>query len=88
MDEIFRAEPEGSGHWNLKAATLGRLGDFGEAIELYENMLSRAPESAPCAAQLRPHVENGWPARCAVRAYRKTIGLDPCWARHGGASRT
>ena len=31
------------GHWNLKAATLGRLGDFEEAIALYEEVLARAP---------------------------------------------
>ena len=29
---IFADEPDGVGHWNLKAATLGRLGDFDEAI--------------------------------------------------------
>ena len=36
LDEIFAAEPDEIGHWNLKAATLGRLGDFDEAIRLYE----------------------------------------------------
>ena len=36
-----------SAHWNLKAATLGRLGDFDEAIELYEGVL------AACAASGR-----------------------------------
>ena len=28
LDDIFEEEPEELGHWNLKAATLGRLGDF------------------------------------------------------------
>src|SRR5216110_3996499 len=31
LGDIFAAEPEEVGHWNLKAATLGRLGDFDEA---------------------------------------------------------
>ena len=31
------------GHWNLKAATLGRLGDFEQAIQLYEDVLARSP---------------------------------------------
>src|SRR5690348_10209018 len=30
LDEIFAAEPDDLGHWNLRAATLGRLGDFEE----------------------------------------------------------
>src|SRR5215203_3519944 len=29
LDELFDAEPDQISHWNLKAATLGRLGDFG-----------------------------------------------------------
>ena len=32
LDDIFAVEPEDVGHWNLKAATLGRLGDFDEAL--------------------------------------------------------
>jgi predicted Zn-dependent protease len=28
LDDVFADEPEGISHWNLKAATLGRLGDF------------------------------------------------------------
>ena len=32
LDALFDDEPEAIGHWNLKAATLGRLGDFDEAI--------------------------------------------------------
>ena len=51
-----------SGHWNLKAATLGRLGDFEEAIELYEEVLERAPEPAARVAELRPHAEDRRPA--------------------------
>src|SRR5437764_38583 len=31
LDEVFTEEPEEIGHWNLKAATLGRLGDFEQA---------------------------------------------------------
>ena len=33
LDDVFAAEPDDIGHFNLKAATLGRLGDFDEAIE-------------------------------------------------------
>ena len=48
LDDIFAAEPDEIGHWNLKAATLGRLGDFDEAIRIYESVLERAPGSRAC----------------------------------------
>src|SRR6476659_4770153 len=44
LDDIFAAEPEEIGHWNLKAATLGRLGDFDEGIKIYESVLQRTPD--------------------------------------------
>ena len=44
LDDIFAAEPDDLGHWNLKAATLGRLGDFEQAIALYEGVIERSPK--------------------------------------------
>ncbi len=44
LDDIFADEPEELGHWNLKAATLGRLGDFEQAIPFYEAVLQRTPK--------------------------------------------
>src|SRR3954449_10873156 len=35
LDDIFAQEPEDLSHWNLKAATLGRLGGFEEGIKIY-----------------------------------------------------
>src|SRR6476646_1721743 len=32
LDGVFAQEPEGLSHWNLKAATLGRLGEFDGAM--------------------------------------------------------
>ena len=46
LDDVFAAEPEELGHWNLKAATLGRLGDFDEAIAMYEAVLEQVYLSA------------------------------------------
>ena len=46
LDEIFAEEPDQIGHLNLKAATLGRLGDFDEAIRLYEQVLERTPRAS------------------------------------------
>ena len=43
LHQDFEAEPDRVGHLNLKAATLGRLGDFEQALELYRQVLERAP---------------------------------------------
>ena len=45
---FFALEPDDLGHWNLKAATLGRLGDFEQAIDLYEEVLARSSHSREC----------------------------------------
>ena len=50
------------GHLNLKAATLGRLGDFDEAIELYEQVLAQAPNQPRVWIELWPYAEDGRPA--------------------------
>ena len=75
---IFAAEPDDLGHWNLKAATLGRLGDFDEAIRLYEERAGRGAEPAAGVAQLRPHAQDRRAGRPkAIAAYRKAIAIKP-----------
>ncbi len=77
LDDIFAAEPEEIGHWNLKAATLGRLGDFDEAIRLYEDVLAKA------SGQPRVWLSYGHMLKTVGRqadgivAYRKAIEIKP-----------
>ena len=89
LDDIFAAEPDEIGHWNLKAATLGRLGDFDEAIALYEDVLRRGAGAAAGVAELRPHAQDG---RAAGRGHRRLSQGDrhraDAWAKPGGASPT
>ena len=56
------AEPDDDRALNLKAATLGRLGDFDEAIQLYEDVLDAAADAAARVAELWPYAEDGRPA--------------------------
>ena len=46
LDDIFAAEPDDLGHWNLKAATLGRLGDFERGDRTVRSACSSAPRSS------------------------------------------
>jgi tetratricopeptide (TPR) repeat protein len=77
LDEVFEVEPEAVGHLNLKAATLGRLGDFDEAIRIYEAVLERAP------AQPRVWLSYGHMLKTVgkqsegIDAYRRAIALKP-----------
>ena len=50
------------GHQNLKAAALGRLGSYEEAIALYEQVLAKLPRPAQGLDELRPCAEDGRPA--------------------------
>ena len=77
LDRVVAEEPENLGHANLQAAALGRIGDFEEAIKLYERVLGQA------AAQPRVWMSFGHMLKTVGRqddgiaAYRKSIELLP-----------
>ncbi len=50
LDDIFAAEPEDLGHRNLKAATLGRLGDFEGAIGTLQGSPRASARAGACLA--------------------------------------
>ncbi|HEV8408261.1 MAG TPA: tetratricopeptide repeat protein, partial [Sphingomicrobium sp.] len=79
LDEIFADEPEDLGHWNLKAATLGRLGDFEEGIKIYEGVLAQAPNRPRVWVSYGHMLKTvGRPAE-GINAYRKAIALQPAF---------
>jgi tetratricopeptide (TPR) repeat protein len=77
LDDIFAAEPEEIGHWNLKAATFGRLGDFDEAIRLYEDVLARAPNQPKVWLSYGHMLKTVGRQDEGIAAYRKGIALKP-----------
>ena len=44
LDLLLDDDPGNPGHANLKAAALGRIGEFEEAIQLYESVLEKAAD--------------------------------------------
>ncbi|RYD28084.1 MAG: tetratricopeptide repeat protein [Lysobacteraceae bacterium] len=54
LDAVIADEPDNPGHTNLKAAALGRLGGFEDAISLYEKVLHDAPGQPPQRPRLCP----------------------------------
>ena len=77
LDELFAAEPDEIAHWNLKAATLGRLGDFDEAIRLYEGVLARAARQPKVWMSYGHMLKTIGRQGDGVAAYRKAIEIRP-----------
>ncbi|MEO7635485.1 MAG: sulfotransferase [Sphingomicrobium sp.] len=77
LDAVFAEDGDNLGHFNLKAATLGKLGDFEAAIALYEQVLQRSP------GQMRVWLSYGHMLKTigrldeGIAAYRRAIAIRP-----------
>jgi len=77
LDELFEDDGEQLSHVNLKAATVARLGDFEEAIALYESVLARAPKQARVWMSYGHILKTVGRQAEGVDAYRKAIAVNP-----------
>jgi len=77
LDHLAAADPDNIGHANLRAAALGRLGAFEEAIDLYERILVEYPDQ-PKIWMSHGHVlKTVGRLDDSVAAYRRAIALSP-----------
>ena len=77
LDTLVAAEPEHIGHANLKAAALGRLGGFEEAIGLYEGVLAAAPAQPKVWMSYGHMLKTVGRQADGVAAYRRALALRP-----------
>jgi tetratricopeptide (TPR) repeat protein len=77
LEDVFEEEPEDLGHWNLKAATLGRLGDFDEGIRMYEAVLERSPRLPRVWLSYGHMLKTLGRQADGIAAYRRAIALEP-----------
>lgn len=77
LDELFEDDGEDLGHLNLKAATIARLGNFDEAIALYEDVLARAPKQSRVWMSYGHILKTVGRQADGIAAYRKAIDLNP-----------
>ena len=77
LDMLFEEDGEDIGHLNLKAATVARLGDFDEAIELYEGVLGRAPKQPRVWMSYGHMLKTVGRLEDGIGAYRKAIECNP-----------
>ncbi|MXO71111.1 tetratricopeptide repeat-containing sulfotransferase family protein [Alteraurantiacibacter buctensis] len=80
LDEIAALEADGedtAALANLKAAALGRIGDYGDALALYEEALDRRPAQPKTWMSYAHALKTVGRQADAVAAYRRAIELQP-----------
>ena len=77
LDTLIVDDPENVGHANLKAAALGRIGGFEEAIELYEQVLKAAPQQPKLWMSYGHMLKTVGRQADGIAAYRRAIGIAP-----------
>ncbi len=77
LNRVAEEEPGNPGHANLQAAALGRIGEFDEALGLYEQVLQRAGSQPRIWMSYGHMLKTVGRTADGVAAYRKAIGLMP-----------
>jgi Tfp pilus assembly protein PilF len=77
LDLVLADEPENIGHSNLKAAALGKIGGFDEAIELYREVLDHAPNQPKVWMSYGHMLKTVGQQAEGIAAYRRALDLVP-----------
>jgi tetratricopeptide (TPR) repeat protein len=77
LDLLLTDEPENIGHSNLKAAALGRIGGFDEAIGLYEQVLKAAPAQPKVWMSYGHMLKTVGRQADGIAAYRRALEIQP-----------
>ena len=77
LGKVAEQEPDNQGRANLQAAALGRIGEFGEALELYEQVLAKAPRQPRIWMSYGHMLKTVGRSADGIAAYRKAIELMP-----------
>ncbi|MBB5684401.1 tetratricopeptide repeat-containing sulfotransferase family protein [Sphingobium boeckii] len=77
LDLLLGDDPAHAGHANLKAAALGRVGGYDEAITLYEEILAQAPRQPKIWMSYGHVLKTVGRQADSVAAYREALALAP-----------
>jgi tetratricopeptide (TPR) repeat protein len=77
IDALLGDDPDNQGLRNLKAVVLGKLGDYGDAIRLYESILRERPKDARIWMSLGHALKTEGQTDRAITAYRRALEIDP-----------
>jgi tetratricopeptide (TPR) repeat protein len=79
LDDIFAVDEDDLGLLNLRAATVGRLGDFEEAIRLYEAVLDKTPRQPRVWLSYGHMLKTVGRVPEGIAAYRKALEIAPAF---------
>ena len=77
LDRVAVEDPGNPGHANLRAATLGRVGGFDEALALYEQVLRDLPDQPKVWMSYGHMLKTVGRQAEGIAAYRRAIALSP-----------
>ncbi|ESQ92334.1 tetratricopeptide repeat-containing sulfotransferase family protein [Asticcacaulis benevestitus] len=77
LDSLLDGESENIGLNNLKAAALSRIGGFDEAIQLYQDVVAKAPNQPKVWMSLGHMLKTVGRQEDGIAAYRKALELTP-----------
>jgi tetratricopeptide (TPR) repeat protein len=77
IDRLLAADARNPGYANLKAAVLGRIGEYEESIEIYADVLATYPRHAKIWMSYGHALKTAGREPQSVAAYRKSIELLP-----------
>ncbi|ALJ16235.1 tetratricopeptide repeat-containing sulfotransferase family protein [Sphingopyxis macrogoltabida] len=77
LEHLQRVDPGNLGNANLKAAALGRVGEFDEALELYEQILGTVGRQPKIWMSYAHMLKTVGRQADAVAAYRRALALAP-----------
>jgi tetratricopeptide (TPR) repeat protein len=77
LDALLSVDPENASNTNLKAAALGRIGDYEEAIALYEKVLAQFGNQPKIWMSYGHVLKTVGRQADGIAAYRKAIAITP-----------
>lgn len=77
LDAVLAAERDNPAQQNLKAAALGRIGGYDEAITLYKELTTRFPEHAKLWMSYGHMLKTVGDQEASIAAYRHALKVEP-----------
>ncbi|GAO80205.1 MULTISPECIES: sulfotransferase [unclassified Sphingopyxis] len=77
LDAVLGDDPDNPAHANLRAAALGRIGGYDEALALYEELTQRFPNHAKLWMSYGHMLKTVGRQDDSIAAYRRALAADP-----------
>jgi tetratricopeptide (TPR) repeat protein len=77
LDRLLKSDPRNPGYRALKAAILGRIGEYGQSIDIYTQLLKEHPAQPSAWMSYGHALKTVGRAKDAIAAYRRSIQLMP-----------